>query len=262
MTRKSLPLLALGLLGLLATAIPTTAQAQPGGRVDLEGTHWRCYIVAQQTPDVAATVTLEDQFNPDTPSTVSVGEPLQFCAPTTKRVLPDGTVSTVEDENAHLTMYLAPLQQPNRLVEVTNQFGTFEWAVGSARVLLAPAGKVHGTSTFPLADNEQNHFWCYEATGDRANLRVELDDQFNGPDRAKVGKPRYLCNPVEKVHGGTTFPIEDEDLHLTCYEITGRQATDPTTVAVETQFEEDMYQITAYELLCAPAEKTFPAPAS
>ena len=87
----------------------------------------------------------------------------------------------------------------------------------------------------------------------RAGRRAPRD-QFNGPDRVRIGKPRYLYNPVEKVHDGQTFPIEDDDLHLTCYEITGRQATVRTTVSVETQFEQDIYQIKRRTSCFAPRQ--------
>src|SRR5688500_2476235 len=55
-------------------------------RVNLEReTHFRCYIVSQQTPEPANTVTLSDQFTEE--ATLTVDEPLQFCAPTSKNGL-------------------------------------------------------------------------------------------------------------------------------------------------------------------------------
>jgi hypothetical protein len=60
------------------------------------------------------------------------------------------------------------------------------------------------------------------------------------------------------VHGNDTFPIEDEDLHLACYEIHGKQKTQQFTFGVENQFEEDQFQSGPWEILCAPAEKSLP----
>jgi hypothetical protein len=62
------------------------------------------------------------------------------------------------------------------------------------------------------------------------------------------------------VHNGQTFPIEDEELHLACYEIHGKQKTEQFTLTAENQFENDQFQTAAWEILCAPAEKTLPSP--
>lgn len=87
-----------------------------------------------------------------------------------------------------------------------------------------------------------------------------LEDQFSGPDDVRVTTPTLFCNPAEKVHDGETFRIEDEDLHLACYEIHGKQKTEQFTIGVENQFETDMFQTAAWEILCAPAEKALPSP--
>jgi len=105
-----------------------------------------------------------------------------------------------------------------------------------------------------------NHYCCHEANGPRVGVRATLDDQFTGPDNVRVTTPALLCNPAEKVHAGDTFAIEDEDLHLACYEIGGKQKTQQFTVGVENQFETDMFQTGPWELLWAPSEKTLPAP--
>ena len=52
-----------------------------------------------------------------------------------------------------------------------------------------------------------------------------------------------------------TFEIEDEDLHLACYEIHGKQKTEQFTVGVANQFEEDEFQSAAWEILCTPAQE-------
>jgi hypothetical protein len=44
-------------------------------------------------------------------------------------------------------------------------------------------------------------------------------------------------------------------VHLTCYEIFGPQATTAQTFGVFNQFETDVFTVTFYQLLCAPAAK-------
>jgi hypothetical protein len=89
---------------------------------------------------------------------------------------------------------------------------------------------------------------------------VTLEDQVS-TDTVRVERPKLFCNPVEKtVVGGPTFEIEEEELHLTCYEIKGPQRTRATTFPVENQFETDNFTVTAWELLCAPTEKLSETP--
>jgi hypothetical protein len=237
----------LGSLAILAS-LPATAAA----RVDLNReTHFRCYIVSTQTPEPAETVTLTDQFLDGV--TLDVDEPLQFCAPTSKNGLP-----IVEPEE-HLTMYAANHElTPHLIITTEDQFGPRTLEVVGARVLLVPTQKLVGDLGFP---DELNHFWCYEGNGPRVAQRVTLDDQF-GADAVRVTQPVLFCNPVEKVHDGVTTPIEEEDVHLTCYDLKGPQRTEAMTFGVFNQLETDMYTVTAWELLCVPSEKTDVQPAS
>jgi hypothetical protein len=244
MARKFL-LLALAAFGLLVMA--PAAQAQ---RVDFEReTHFRCYIVSQQTPAPARTVTLSDQFIAE--ATLSVDEPLQFCAPTSKNGL------EIEEPEEHLTMYGAPQPlEPDLNVFTEDQFGPRTLTAIGARVLLVPTQKLVGELGFP---ERLNHYRCYEVTGPRVGTRVTLEDQF-GSDRVRVERPKLFCNPVEKTFAGETFRIEERRVHLTCYEIFAPQRTRATTFGVFNQFEEDVFTVTSFELLCVPAEKQGFAP--
>jgi len=228
------------------------AQAQPSG----DQNHFRCYIVSQQTPQAGQTITLEDQFNEGQPQTVTVGEPVMICAPTEKTV--GGEVFPIEDENEHFVLYTAPAEAEPRIIQVTNQFGTdVSWLVTTPKYILVPTAKTVDGETFDDRD-DLNHYWCYEANGPRAGVRATLDDQFSGPNNVRVTTPTLFCNPAEKVANGETFPILDEDLHLACYEIHGKQKTQQHTVGVENQFETDVFQTGPWEILCAPSEKTLP----
>ena len=234
--------------GLLFVATPVAiGQAQP-----IDENHFRCYIVSQQTPQPAEAITLEDQFT-TAPVPVMVGEPVMFCVPTAKTA---GTVVfPIEDEQEHFTLYTAPSTATPRDVLISDQFGTdVPWHLTTPRYVMVPTAKTIDGQTFDDRDN-MNHYWCYEASGPGANERVTLDDQFGGPDQVRVARPTLLCTPAEKVHNGNTFDIEDEDLHLACYEIHGKQKTQQFTFTAENQFETDEFQIAAWEMLCAPAEK-------
>jgi len=212
-------------------------------------THFRCYIVSEQTPAPAQTVILSDQFIEE--ARLTVDEPLQFCAPTIK-TNQDGVSSSI-DEDEHLTMYAAPMElTPHLLVRTEDQFGPRTLEVVGARVLLVPTQKLVGDLGFP---DRLNHYWCYEANGPRVSERVTLDDQF-GRNTVRVVEPRFFCNPVEKeLVGGDTAGIVDDEFHLTCYEIKGPQKTRPTNFGIFNQLERDTFKVTAFELLCVPSAK-------
>ena len=241
MKGKSHRIALLSLLGLLVVIVAPAAQGQ---QVKFEReTHFRCYIVSEQTPAPARTVTLEDQF---LQATLSVDEPLQFCAPTSKEGL------EIREPEEHLTMYGAarPLE-PDLTVFTEDQFGLRTLRAIGARVLLVPTQKMVGDLGFP---DRLNHFWCYEVTGERVRTSVTLEDQF-GTDRVRVERPKLFCNPVEKTVDGVTFRIEERKVHLTCYEIFAPQRTRATKFGVFNQFETDTFTVTAFELLCVPSEK-------
>jgi hypothetical protein len=239
----------LGAAMLLGVAGPASAQGPS------DENHFRCYIVSQQTPQPAVAITLEDQFTP-APVAVMAGEPVMICAPTEKTV--GGVVFPIEDEEEHYVLYTAPAPAAPRNVFVTNQFATdAPWQVTTPKYVMVPTAKTVGGVIFDDVDN-MNHYWCYEANGPRVGVRATLEDQFSGPDAVRLTTPTLLCNPAEKVHDGERFRIEDEDLHLGCYEVHGKQKTQQFTVGVENQFETDVFQTGPWEILCAPSEKTLP----
>ena len=239
----------LAVMAALAVAGPAAAQ----GRTDEN--HFRCYIVSQQTPQPAVPITLEDQFT-TAPVPVMVGAPVMICPPTEKTVA--GVTFPIEDEEEHYTLYTAPAPAVPRDILVTDQFATdAPWEVTTPKYVMVPTAKTFGGVTFDDRD-DMNHYWCYEANGPRVGVRATLEDQFNGPNDIRVTTPTLFCNPAEKVHDGETFRIEDDDLHLACYEIHGKQKTQQFTVGVENQFEIDVFQTGPWEILCAPAEKDLP----
>ena len=239
----------------IAVMSVVAAPASAKGQVDEQ--HFRCYIVSQQTPQPAEMITLEDQFTEDDPQATMVGEPVMFCPPTAKTV--GGETFPIEDEQEHYTLYTAPDRAEPRTVLITDQFGTdVPWKITTPKYVMVPTAKTIGGVIFDDRD-EMNHYWCYEANGPRVGVRATLEDQFSGPSNVRVTTPTLLCVPAEKVHDGQTFPIEDEDLHLACYEIRGKQKVQQFTIGAENQFEEDTFQTGPWEILCAPAEKALSA---
>jgi hypothetical protein len=233
-------------LAVLAVALPSAW----AGRVDFEReTHFRCYIISQQTPQAPTTVTLTDQFLSNV--TLTVNEPLQFCAPVSKNGLP------ILEPEEHLTMYGAAANLvPHLIISTQDQFGVRELEAVGARVLLVPTQKVavDGAPTGFDAPRRLNHSWCYEVTGAPVDQEALLVDQF-GTDTLRVEKPRLFCNPVEKVRDGRRDRIVERDVHLTCYDLHGPQRTEGNLVEISNQFEQDIFKITAFELLCVPSEK-------
>jgi hypothetical protein len=207
-------------------------------------THFRCYVVSSQTPEPATIVTLDDQFQAAT--TLTVDEPLEFCAPTSKNGLP------ILAPEEHLTMYGAPQELPQHiLVSTEDQFGPRTLEVVGARVLLVPTQKLVGELEFPT---KLNHYWCYQTNGERVGEPVSLDDQFSASD-VRVQQPVYFCNPVTKTVGGVTTPIEEQQVHLTCYDIKGPQKTNAQEFNVFNQFETDLFTVTSWDILCVPSAK-------
>jgi hypothetical protein len=254
MKRTSCHIASRALLGilLLAVAVPT-AWAQVPGITDLD--HFRCYIVSQQTPQPATTVTLSDQFRSDV--TLTVNEPLQFCAPTDR----DG--NGILHPEAHLTMYGAAANLvPHLRIDSNDRIGNRMLDAVGARFLLAPTQKtaVNGEPTGLLPPVEMNHFWCYEVDGEPVNDDVVLEDQFRDDMVVRVTRPKLFCNPVAKTVGGVVTPIFDAEEHLTCFEIHAPQRTQATEVDIVNQFETDTMTITAFELLCVPSTKFSFAP--
>jgi hypothetical protein len=235
---RTLSVVALALVGLAGSA-----SAQPS--FFEEETHFRCYVVGNQTPAPAQNVTLSDQFIRG--AQLSIDEPLLFCPPTSKNALP------IEEPDEHLTVYGAALELSNHLiVQTEDQFGPRTLRIIGARYLLVPTQKLVGDLDFP---RKLNHSWCYEAEGERVRQTVSLDDQFGTDASVRVERPKLFCNPVEKLHGTVRARILEPDVHLTCYEIFAPQRTESQQFGVLNQFERDLFTVTSSQLLCVPSAK-------
>ena len=120
-------------------------------------------------------------------------------------------------------------------------------AVGAACVLgvSAPA-RAQGQN--PEGVNPE-HYECYQIAGQFRPIPAKLRDQFGASD-ARVVKPVYLCNPVQK----NDQPIKDERTHLVCYQILGPKPANKA-VRVVNQFGNQTFKVAAAQLLCVPSLK-------
>lgn len=107
-------------------------------------------------------------------------------------------------------------------------------------------------------DEIANHYKCYRVKpiDDQAFPTVELSDQFK-ESKAKVIRPRYLCNPTKKITPDHQTTIIDFDLHYVCFEIIQDPSSEPFLPLVQTsnQFGRQRLQPVESELLCLPSKK-------
>ena len=85
---------------------------------------------------------------------------------------------------------------------------------------------------------------------------VELKDQF-GSFRTRVGRPKLLCNPTDKLHPpAPPTLIQHEFAHLLCYGIERRRLDPPQSRAIRNQFEAwNRARAEVAVLLCVPSTK-------
>ena len=110
-----------------------------------------------------------------------------------------------------------------------------------------------------------NHFTCYPITYAAGSTHyaprgaVSLQDEFaNSPVNVKVGGPKLLCLPTEKIiqeaSGGTvTYPIVNPNKHLLCFKVS--ETPFPPNVFDQNQFGSAEVNITGTNLLCLPSTK-------
>jgi hypothetical protein len=126
------------------------------------------------------------------------------------------------DKNAHLAWH-ACLQgaNPMREVVISNQFGRQTLILGQPRFLLVPSAPKGAAISQKL-----DHYLAYEvlkASGPNISP-VSLADDLLTSANVAVGKPKFFCVPVLKVHKDKKFPIHDPRDHLTVYEVAPAKA--------------------------------------
>jgi hypothetical protein len=179
--------------------------------------HFLCYYVPNQ-PVLQVPLQLQDQFDApaqifERPTQLQI---MRFCNPVTKVV--NGTTFPIGNINHHLTMYqFNPQPIIPRQVAFTNQFGANQTLYTSdARVIAVPTGKGLPPNSPPSPSPDLDHYKCYVASGPNANALTILTDQFITNQRFFVVQPVLFCNPVVKIKGSITTPIQFPNNHLTC----------------------------------------------
>jgi hypothetical protein len=124
------------------------------------------------------------------------------------------------DKNAHLNWYLIQTDnEPVRTVSYYNQFGLQTIKIGRAVALLVPTEKIEPGSQFP---QKLDHYKVYEVLSAKdTNKGVFLVDQFTQEQNVAY-RPAYFAVPVEKVHNGTIFPINNPEDHIVFYKLDPR----------------------------------------
>jgi len=268
--RRLLPLAALALL--LAAAMLLLARGSgSAGAVAKAGPpppsvldHFLCYK-AKFKPltggAIGAEVGLNDQFQA---KTHRVGFPKWFCNPTNKQH--EGTFPIINPNN-HLTAYKLSGRTPGKKLHVINQFQdavpedppNLVTDKGPRKkrnkpLLLVPTQK--GTQEEP---SDIDHFKCYKAkkiNRSVVNTTAFVADQF-GSGGVEVQRAKFLCNPVDKVHGLANFPAQFPDDHLVCYsgpnfEFPSDQRPKYDTIS---QFGDRKMIALKLFMICAPSDK-------
>ena len=127
----------------------------------------------------------------------------------------------IYDKNANLTWYCltTPFPEPQRVVQIENQFGQHEIVIGKARGLLAPAPR----RSIDLLRTRLDHFKLYEVLNGKALEQwVAIKDQF-GEEKVEIYCPIYFGTPVQKTYNDKNSPIHNEKAHLIIYRITPTQ---------------------------------------
>ena len=121
----------------------------------------------------------------------------------------------------------------------------------AAAFVLGVSAPAHAQGENPAGVNPE-HYLCYRVTGQARPIPAKLKDQF-GSAEARVMRPVYLCNPVQK----NNQEIKDEKTHLVCYQVTGvKPANRP--VRVDNQFGRQALRVADAQVLCVPSLKEVP----
>ena len=219
-------------------------------------------------------VELEDQFQRDT---FTVNKRVALLTPV------DKNGEGIADPETHLVGYQVkqfkpkgtpkPEKVPIVGITITDQFSPDGLIVdiddaNKADRLLVPASKDLLAVPDPLDPVNVDHFLCYkvkppEGTEFPTGGQVLLVDQFIDPEGKffDVGKPRRLCNPVNKEFPpGTVSGIESPESHLMCYSVKpaeGEPKHERTIIYLNDQFgANEEWETRKERELCLPAEKT------
>lgn len=207
--------------------------------------HFACYP-SQLTGGHKPKVSLKNQFG--SASAVPATQ-FKLCAPASKNG------STILNRKAHLTCYtLTSYHSPtnNRVVSVTNQFGTLKMTVvlNPPQSLCLPSSKSVPGVIPGAVPTTLDHYLCYavKPSGTFQPKTVKVSDQF-GTSSDTVIAPRSLCVPTAKNGSRLTQPT----VHLLCYLV--KSTAKGHSAAAKNQFGLLNGGVGARDRLCVPSSK-------
>jgi hypothetical protein len=210
---------------------------------DFKLDYFQIYRVFNQTADYK--VQLQGQFE-TAPQRSVLRTVVWFANPASKNG------EAFYDKNAHFTGYRfsAPDPEPERVVEIENQFHRSEIHIDDGYGLLVRAKKIERGSAMPEA---LDHYKVYFAGGATLVENVKPEDQWGISD-ATVLFPRFFAVPVRKRYLDEDFRVENEKTHLVLYMI-HPQPKDIRLVQSYDQFASRYLQIWRRQLLAVPTIK-------
>ena len=216
--------------------------------------HFKAYQLTPTIPPLNVQVTLKDQFDLTFEPRIVLA-PFRFANPVQK--FHNGNITPITNPTAHLELYNLnpPPTSANRIVNIYNQFGEQRLLVRSSRFLAVPSQK----NSIGQVEN-LDHFKCYDCVGTPlTNVVVDLTDQFHLEPQVQVLQPVLFCNPVIKIHNGTTPILHPAD-HLVFYAI-NPQPPFQIGVGSRNQFTvtggQEQLQLREADLLGVPSLKQF-----
>jgi hypothetical protein len=220
--------------------------------------HYACYFAPPTIQLLIPPVTLLTQFGPE--YDVAVSNPHWFCPPALKNGEGDLTAPHLRSFSIN-----EPPPEPERVVNLTTQFGSYEdVVVGPAFQLLVPASKevIYPMQVPPTPlEPDDPHYKCYLIQVPDVEHVATVYTQFQQllgapPVQANVGPPVALCAPAEKNYElGGEIPATPD---LVCYAAGFPPPVMPFVVNLLHQFgmEPFIQLVFPGELLCMPALKT------
>ena len=230
-----------------ASASPAAAQPTPE-RLN----HFVCYE-SQQGPLGRPGVLLEDRFDTNGPSTVTVQQAKRLCAPADV----NDYDPTAPNDAAHLTAYTVRQTAPHFERRNSVQFNPDNPLLGRLFVdlvrpdrLLVPTAKNVGSQVPSPLVAPIDHYKCYRVKGGRQRLRgVGVRTQF-GSLTVDIKRPLRFCTPVDTNGQGITDPVRA----LMCYQVHAVSQA-PMQVSTHNPFEQATFDVSRVRELCVPAYK-------
>ena len=139
-----------------------------------------------------------------------------------------------------------------RNVTYADQFGERTLLIRDADFLVVPADGVVARRAESDRISGQ-HYKAYITSASGLGQEVVVSDGVS-QDNVIVGAPRYFLVPVEKVHDGTTSPIEDASTYLVVYNIAPRFNLTGSGASMSDQFFDGNLDLMQKFFLAVPAK--------